>query len=101
MASETSLLSEMFAGAGASAVTSALLYPVDLVKIRLQSQLKGDSKVAKRNTVEKDNSKNYTSATDAAVKILQSEGVAGFYVGVLPYVLRQAWGDAVNLGYVS
>ena len=106
-----SLLSEMFAGAGASAITSAILYPVDLVKIRLQSQLKEEGQKAvvcaenvKCNSQRKKETtfdRKYTSASDAARKISKSEGAAGFYVGVVPYVLRQAWGDAVNLGQVS
>ena len=97
---ETTLLSEMLAGAGASAVTSALLYPVDLIKIRLQSQLKRDTTgdgvsgtySSADDGVEDEQGRekgaqqlqsNYSSAVDAAGKIYTAEGACGFYVGVV------------------
>ena len=64
--------------AAAGAVTSALvLYPLDLVKTRIQSQLTAD-----------DGAERYSGIADGFRRILTSEGAGGLYAGMGGYCVK-------------
>ena len=69
----TSALHKFIAGAvaGVSAVT--MCYPLDLVRTRLSTELEGFE--------------HYRGITDAFIKIYQTEGLLGFYSGIVPTLL--------------
>ncbi|KAH8815774.1 mitochondrial carrier domain-containing protein [Xylogone sp. PMI_703] len=67
------------AGATGAVIANALVYPLDIVKTRLQVQVKrkpGDEKV------EGDDAFHYTSTWDAITKIAAEDGVLGLYAGM-------------------
>jgi hypothetical protein len=65
------------AGASGAVFANALVFPLDVIKTRLQVQNKVLNKLANSNK-----SQQYTSALDAFIKILESEGFAGLYSGM-------------------
>ncbi|PHH61190.1 hypothetical protein CDD81_713 [Ophiocordyceps australis] len=62
------------AGAAGAVLANALVYPLDIVKTRLQTQVRSDDK--------SNNGTNYTSAWDAITRIIDEEGVQGLYAGL-------------------
>ena len=56
------------AGALGAAASNAIIFPLDLITSRLQTQGRGKNK--------------YTSPVQAARKIVRSEGVSGLYAGL-------------------
>ena len=64
------------AGALASALANTLVFPLDVIKTRIQVQTKVIS--------DQDKSKQYNSTKDAFVKILEKEGIRGLYAGLGP-----------------
>ncbi|PHH58588.1 hypothetical protein CDD82_2873 [Ophiocordyceps australis] len=62
------------AGAAGAVLANALVYPLDIVKTRLQTQVRSDDK--------SNNETNYTSACDAITRIIDEEGIQGLYAGL-------------------
>lgn len=67
------------AGATGAVLANALVYPLDIVKTRLQVQVKSQ-KLADEKT--SDENPHYTSTLDAINKILADEGIEGLYSGM-------------------
>ncbi|KAK3302227.1 mitochondrial carrier domain-containing protein [Chaetomium strumarium] len=67
------------AGAAGAVLANALVYPLDLVKTKLQVQVKlSDAEKADSNP----NEAHYKSTWDAITRIASSEGVTGLYAGM-------------------
>ncbi|CAK7563769.1 MAG: ADP/ATP carrier protein [Sporothrix epigloea] len=64
------------AGATGAVLANALVYPLDIVKTRLQVQVK------QKDVVDKIAVAHYTSTWDAISKIAQEDGVQGLYAGI-------------------
>ncbi|EFR03032.1 peroxisomal adenine nucleotide transporter 1 [Nannizzia gypsea CBS 118893] len=67
------------AGATGAVVANALVYPLDIVKTRLQVQVKSQ-KLPKSDA--SDGTVHYNSTIDAIKKILADEGLSGLYSGM-------------------
>ncbi|KAJ5807857.1 hypothetical protein N7474_009126 [Penicillium riverlandense] len=65
------------AGATGAVLANAMVYPLDLVKTKLQVQVKEAAGAEKSEDVE-----HYKSTMDAIVKIVEKEGTAGLYSGI-------------------
>lgn len=82
---------EQFTGFGISAAASAIgataVYPVDVVKTRLQNQTK-DTKI-------------YSGGLDCFKQILQKEGPFRLYSGLVPYMTGQVPEKAIRLFVVN
>lgn len=66
------------AGAVGSAVSNVVVYPLSVIVARLQTQQKKD----KSKGDDDDDDDEYTDLLDAARKIYQQQGLAGFYPGL-------------------
>lgn len=66
------------AGATGAVLANALVYPLDIVKTRLQVQIKKKSDTAPLTT----NDAHYTSTLHAIQKIMEDEGFSGLYSGI-------------------
>jgi hypothetical protein len=64
------------AGASGAVLANALVYPLDIVKTKLQVQVKS-AKGASQDDVP-----NYTSTMDAITRITAEEGIQGLYAGI-------------------
>ncbi|CAK7223567.1 ADP/ATP carrier protein [Sporothrix bragantina] len=64
------------AGATGAVLANALVYPLDIVKTRLQVQVK------QKNAGDAVAAEHYTSTWDAITKIAQADGVLGLYAGI-------------------
>jgi len=73
-----------YAGALSGATSKILVYPIDTVKRRLQAQAFYDAPVAPGRS----NSKQYSGMIDCFTRVMREEGVASFYRGVVPSVLK-------------
>ncbi|KAI9824476.1 MAG: ADP/ATP carrier protein [Phylliscum demangeonii] len=69
------------AGATGAVLANAIVYPLDMIKTRLQAQM-NESSPGERVDGSAADLVHYTSATDAAQKILADEGAAGLYAGL-------------------
>ncbi|KAL8733830.1 MAG: hypothetical protein Q9166_001818 [cf. Caloplaca sp. 2 TL-2023] len=67
------------AGATGAVLANAIVYPLDIVKTRLQVQVKRKATDPERTTT---NDAHYTSSLDAIKKIIEDEGIAGLYSGI-------------------
>ncbi|KAL9030269.1 MAG: hypothetical protein Q9196_001599 [Gyalolechia fulgens] len=67
------------AGATGAVLANAIVYPLDIVKTRLQVQVKRKSTDAEPSTI---NDAHYTSSLDAIKKIVEDEGLTGLYSGI-------------------
>ncbi|KAK4123490.1 mitochondrial carrier [Parathielavia appendiculata] len=67
------------AGAAGAVLANALVYPLDLVKTKLQVQVKPSGAA---NTDAKSNEPLYNGTWDALSKIASAEGIAGLYAGM-------------------
>ncbi|KAF2252484.1 mitochondrial carrier [Trematosphaeria pertusa] len=67
------------AGSAGAVVANALVYPLDIVKTRLQVQMKRSPSSADSNPADDE---HYTSAIDAITKIVKAEGISGLYAGM-------------------
>ncbi|KAJ9301823.1 hypothetical protein DTO271G3_689 [Paecilomyces variotii] len=67
------------AGATGAVLANALVYPLDLVKTKLQVQVKKQNAT---NSVAPGYEQHYESTMDAINKIVKDEGVAGLYAGI-------------------
>ncbi|OJJ47872.1 hypothetical protein ASPZODRAFT_63503 [Penicilliopsis zonata CBS 506.65] len=71
------------AGASGAVIANALVYPLDIVKTRLQVQVKRPNKATSGTPGDDDdNEVHYTSTVDAINKIMASDGMAGLYSGM-------------------
>ncbi|EYE91522.1 putative peroxisomal carrier protein [Aspergillus ruber CBS 135680] len=75
------------AGATGAVLANAVVYPLDLVKTKLQVQVKNESE---------DGTVQYKSTMDAINKILDSEGLSGLYSGIAGSLLGVA---STNFAY--
>lgn len=75
------------AGATGAVLANAVVYPLDLVKTKLQVQVKNESS---------DDTVQYKSTMDAINKIVDSEGVSGLYSGIAGSLLGVA---STNFAY--
>ncbi|KAL9002268.1 MAG: hypothetical protein Q9188_004795 [Gyalolechia gomerana] len=67
------------AGATGAVLANAIVYPLDIVKTRLQLQVKRKSTDPKPLTID---DAHYTSSLDAIKKIIEDEGLTGLYSGL-------------------
>ncbi|KAJ9212459.1 hypothetical protein DTO166G4_5951 [Paecilomyces variotii] len=67
------------AGATGAVLANALVYPLDLVKTKLQVQVKNQNAT---KSVAPGYEEHYESTMDAINKIVKDEGVAGLYAGI-------------------
>ncbi|RKU47890.1 ADP/ATP carrier protein [Coniochaeta pulveracea] len=74
------------AGAAGAALANALVYPLDLVKTKLQVQVKRKPADSFADAVKTDKAEaeeeHYDSTWDAIKKISAAEGIAGLYAGI-------------------
>jgi len=85
------LLAKMAAGMSAGGIGQAIAVPLDLIKVRMQS----DGRLVAAGKLEKT---RYTGLFNAFSTIKSAEGMAGFYVGCWPAIQRAA---LVNLGELT
>lgn len=71
------VLGNAVAGAVGSAISSVVVYPLSVIVARLQTQQKKD-----KSKEDGDDEEEYKSIVDAAYKIYQEQGIAGFYPGL-------------------
>ncbi|KAJ5983722.1 Mitochondrial substrate/solute carrier [Penicillium waksmanii] len=74
------VLGNAAAGAVGSAISSVIVYPLSVIVARLQTQQKKDK--SKEGSSSSDDEEEYKDIVDAAYKIYQEEGIAGFYPGL-------------------
>ncbi|RAH70743.1 putative peroxisomal carrier protein [Aspergillus aculeatinus CBS 121060] len=67
------------AGATGAVLANAMVYPLDLVKTKLQVQVKQADETKKESS---DETVHYKSTLDAINKIVEKEGVEGLYSGI-------------------
>lgn len=67
------------AGATGAVIANALVYPLDIVKTRLQVQIKKSPSSAGPNPADHE---HYNSSMDAISKIVKAEGLGGLYTGM-------------------
>ncbi|KAF2466645.1 mitochondrial carrier [Lindgomyces ingoldianus] len=67
------------AGSAGAVIANALVYPLDIVKTRLQVQVKHSRSSASPSPAD---GEHYTSAMDAISKIIKAEGIPGLYAGM-------------------
>ncbi|KAJ5921684.1 peroxisomal carrier protein [Penicillium verhagenii] len=77
------------AGATGAVLANTLVYPLDLVKTKLQVQVKAKDG-------EDDDSEHYKSTLDAITKIAEKEGISGLYSGIAGSLLGVA---STNFAY--
>ncbi|CAD6503141.1 BgTH12-02810 [Blumeria graminis f. sp. triticale] len=71
------------AGATGAVIANALLYPLDIVKTRLQVQVKqGGLDVPDCRTPSENDLVHYNSSLDAIKKIIENDGISGLYTGI-------------------
>ncbi|RHZ66363.1 putative peroxisomal carrier protein [Aspergillus thermomutatus] len=78
------------AGATGAVLANAIVYPLDIVKTRLQVQVKSDRTDGSDGTV------HYESTLDAINKIVESEGIEGLYSGIVGSLIGVA---STNFAY--
>ncbi|KAJ5758250.1 uncharacterized protein N7511_006944 [Penicillium nucicola] len=79
------------AGATGAVLANAMVYPLDLVKTKLQVQVKQKEGAEKSDDLER-----YESTVDAINKIVEKEGVSGLYSGMAGALLGVA---STNFAY--
>jgi solute carrier family 25 aspartate/glutamate transporter 12/13 len=83
---------ESFAiGGFAGAIGATFVYPIDLVKTRMQNQRRTKGGIVPPGRV------IYTSSWDCAAKVLKYEGFKGFYKGLGPQLIGVAPEKAIKL----
>lgn len=81
------------AGASGAVLANALVYPLDIVKTRLQVQIKSKNTGGIPLTT---NDRHYDGTLDAIAKIIADEGIAGLYSGLSGSLLGVA---STNFAY--
>jgi hypothetical protein len=76
-------LAEATSAAAGALTSAAVLYPLDLVKTRIQSQLVADGSSDEAQQLEQ-----YSGIADGFAKIWRTESFGGFYAGVGGYSLK-------------
>ncbi|OLN81799.1 Peroxisomal adenine nucleotide transporter 1-like protein 2 [Colletotrichum chlorophyti] len=85
------------AGASGAVLANALVYPLDIVKTRLQVQVKPTSAISDSNSGPTDSIEpHYASTWDALNKIVADDGVRGLYAGMSGSLLGVA---STNFAY--
>ncbi|KYQ92061.1 mitochondrial substrate carrier family protein [Tieghemostelium lacteum] len=69
-------------------LASSILYPFQLIKTRLQDE---------RNIPKDNKTRIYNGTIDTAKKIFKSEGIAGFYRGLIPNTLKVIPNSSITL----
>ncbi|KAJ5156996.1 endonuclease lcl3 [Penicillium canariense] len=82
------------AGATGAVLANALVYPLDLVKTKLQVQVKQTKGAEEQN--EQNQVEHYEGTVDAITKIMGKEGVTGLYSGIAGSLLGVA---STNFAY--
>ncbi|KAJ5168416.1 uncharacterized protein N7482_004010 [Penicillium canariense] len=75
------VLGNAVAGAVGSAISNVIVYPLNVIVARLQTQAKKD-KSKEGSDDESDDESEYTDILDAARKIYEQQGLVGFYPGL-------------------
>ncbi|CAI7656345.1 unnamed protein product [Penicillium glandicola] len=70
------------AGAVGAAISNVVVYPLNVIVARLQTQKQKDSDSSEKSDDSEDSDEGYTSVVDAARKIYAQQGLAGFYPGL-------------------
>ncbi|KAK4870957.1 hypothetical protein LT330_000194 [Penicillium expansum] len=70
------------AGAVGAAISNVVVYPLNVIVARLQTQKEKDSDSSEKSDEDENADENYTSVVDAARKIYAQQGIAGFYPGL-------------------
>lgn len=71
------------AGSLGAVFANAVVYPLDIVKTRIQVQKRRESNDAKADASQQDiDGEHYTSALDAMEKMIKKEGITGLYAGI-------------------
>ncbi|KAH9879997.1 hypothetical protein J1614_002022 [Plenodomus biglobosus] len=94
------------AGAAGAVIANTLVYPLDLIKTRLQVQVKRSPNSQDPNPADDE---HYDGAMDAIRKVVANEGVAGLYAGMAGSLLGVAstnfayfyWYTVVRSLYIS
>jgi hypothetical protein len=94
------------AGSAGAVLANALVYPLDIVKTRLQVQVKRAPSTTDPNPAD---GEHYTSTLDAISKIVAADGVSGLYAGMTGSLLGVAstnfayfyWYTVVRSLYIS
>ncbi|XXQ39280.1 Mitochondrial carrier protein [Plasmodiophora brassicae] len=84
---DTGLATRIAAGLATGCIGISVANPVDLIKIRLQAQGRLPPGTPPR----------YAGMTDAVRQIARTEGVAGFWTGILPNIARNSIINAAEL----
>jgi len=85
-----------YAGSISGAISKVVVYPVDTIKRRLQAQAFFSEGNSLSGAAEQ--SAAYRGTVDCARRILLEEGVASFYRGVVPSVLKSMIGSGLSFG---
>ncbi|KAI3173135.1 hypothetical protein DTO046C5_3482 [Penicillium roqueforti] len=70
------------AGAVGAAISNVVVYPLNVIVARLQTQKQKDTNSSEKSEDNKNTDEGYTSVADAARKIYAQEGISGFYPGL-------------------
>jgi hypothetical protein len=70
------------AGATGAVIANALVYPLDIVKTRLQVQVKKPASYAAAAAANPADDEHYNSTMDAIAKIVKADGLSGLYAGM-------------------
>ncbi|CAG8892150.1 unnamed protein product [Penicillium egyptiacum] len=70
------------AGAVGAAISNVVVYPLNVIVARLQTQTQKDSDSSEKSDEDESPNERYTSVVDAACKIYAQQGIAGFYPGL-------------------
>ncbi|KAJ6118878.1 Mitochondrial substrate/solute carrier [Penicillium samsonianum] len=70
------------ADAFGAAIFNVVVYPINVIVARLQTQKRKSSSSSERSDDDEKDDEEYTSVVDAARKIYAQQGVAGFYPGL-------------------
>lgn len=81
------------AGSAGAVLANALVYPLDIVKTRLQVQMKRSSTSADASPSD---GEHYNSTLDAIAKIVKADGVGGLYAGMFGSLIGVA---STNFAY--
>ncbi|OCK78270.1 peroxisomal membrane protein-like protein Pmp47 [Lepidopterella palustris CBS 459.81] len=94
------------AGASGAVLANAIVYPLDIVKTRIQVQIKRSNNSTDPNP---EDEQHYNSTLDAINKIVKDEGVVGLYAGMVGSLIGVAstnfayfyWYTVVRSLYIS